>query len=81
MGVKVHPFSAKHLKPEQVESMYKAALSQMESQILEARINCLVDPGDDASAKRLAKLTAGLPLLEAEYEEWLSSNSSAVSTI
>jgi hypothetical protein len=78
--VAIHPFSARHLKPEQVTDMYKVALSQVEAQILEARINLILNPDDEASAKKMAKLISGLPPLEEEYEQWLSSNSSAGST-
>lgn len=76
----IHPFSQKHLTNDQVDKMYLAALSQMEAQMLEAHINCLIDQSDEASAKRFAKLTAGLPALEEEYEAWILSNSSDDST-
>lgn len=75
--MEIHPFSVKHLSVQQVTDMYKAALRQLETRILEARINCLLDPDDESSVKLYEKLYRGLPALEAEYEEWVSSNSSA----
>lgn len=65
-----------NLSDEQVQNLWKNFMGQIDVQVLECYLNCVMAPGDEALATKFAALSDQKKRAEEEYKKWRSETPS-----